>query len=443
MRKKNVLCFILIMMVSGSIFAKGQNEQSDGSDVGKNPEISILINTSPWLPGFEAIVEQYIRETGNPVKLDVNPFPALLPKSRNAVTAQESEYDLLNLNEQWMLEFYANDWVTPIKDIDPTFSLDQSVIDYGNAAFYNKETGVGSADGTMYAVPVNGNIQLFFYRADLLEQAGLTPPKTWEDVKTIAEAVSSDDVLGFAWRTNPPEWETNAVFESFGGGYVKYNSSTQKWEVLIGNEKSVEALQFLLDMTRLYGPENYADIGQAQLMGLMQSGHLAQAIIVGAAATSFDSVEDSTVVGKVRAVPVPGLTPESRTTMTGIWTMGIPHNIPDDRKQAALDFLKYLLEAENQIKYTEAGAIPVRQDTYNTLSSDPKIGWWMKAFAESTSYISPQLRISESAQVNEIIKRQIGYAVIGEQTADEAMTIAANEIYKVLNDAGYDAVIIE
>ena len=441
MKKRYGIVLIALVVAAGSLAAGGQSEASAPTTA--NPEIVILINTSPWLPGFEAIVERYRAETGNPVRLDVNPFPAMLPKSRNAVIADESEFDLLTLNEQWMLEFYANDWLTPITDVDPTFSLDDGIIDYGNAAYWDQAAGVASPDGTLYAVPINGNIQLFFYRADLFEQAGLDPPATWDEVRTAAELIGNDDVLGFAWRTNPPEWETNAVFESFGGGYVKYNPDSARWEVLIGSQASVEALEYLLDMTGEYGPANFADIGQAQLMGLMQSGRLAQAIIVGAAAPAFDNEEESVVAGQVRAVPVPGRTEDSRTTMTGIWTMGIAHNISDERKRAALDFLEYLLDAEHQRAYTLAGAIPVRQDTYAALSSDPQIGWWMEAFAASTAYISPQLRIPESAQVNEIIKRQIGLAVVGDQNPSEAMAIAADEIFSVLDGAGYDTIIVE
>ena len=439
MKKKYGIILIVVSAAAVSLAAGGQPEASAPS--AEDSGIVILINSSPWLGGFEAIVERYTAETGRSVRLDVNPFPAMLPKSRNAVIADQSEFDLLALNEQWMLEFYASNWVTPITEIDPAFVLDQGIIDYGNAAYWDPASGTASPDGTLYAVPVNGNIQLFFYRADLFEKAGLKPPDTWEQVRTAAEVIGSGDVLGFAWRTNPPEWETNAVFESFGGGYVKYNPDSSQWEVLIGSRESVEALEYLLDMTNKHGPANFADIGQAQLMGLMQSGRLAQAVIVGAAAPAFDNKEESVVAGQVRAVPVPGRTSDSRTTMTGIWTMGIAHNIPDNRKRAALDFLEYLLDAENQREYTLAGAIPVRQDTYDSLSDHPQIGWWMEAFAASTPYISPQLRIPESAQVNEIIKRRIGLAVVGSQSASEAMAAAAEEIFAVLDGAGYDTII--
>ena len=49
--------------------------------------INILINNSPWFAGFEALVNKYVDETGNDVKMSVTPFAGMLEKSRNAVQA--------------------------------------------------------------------------------------------------------------------------------------------------------------------------------------------------------------------------------------------------------------------------------------------------------------------------------------------------------------------
>ena len=95
------------------------------------PPISILINDSPWLAGFEALVDMYVAETGNQVNLDVTPFPGMLQKSVNAVQGETSPYDIINLNEQWYSQFYNGALVTPITDIDPDFELDPNIIEYG------------------------------------------------------------------------------------------------------------------------------------------------------------------------------------------------------------------------------------------------------------------------------------------------------------------------
>ena len=51
--------------------------------------ITIVINQSPWFPGFQAVGEAYEDETGNTVELDVNPFAGSLEKQRTAVRADE------------------------------------------------------------------------------------------------------------------------------------------------------------------------------------------------------------------------------------------------------------------------------------------------------------------------------------------------------------------
>jgi multiple sugar transport system substrate-binding protein len=44
--------------------------------------ITMVINQSPWFGGFRQLVEQYTKETGNKIELDVNPCGAL-DKIRN------------------------------------------------------------------------------------------------------------------------------------------------------------------------------------------------------------------------------------------------------------------------------------------------------------------------------------------------------------------------
>jgi ABC-type glycerol-3-phosphate transport system substrate-binding protein len=117
--------------------------------------------------------------------------------------------------------------------------------------------------------------------------------------------------------------------------------------------------------------------------------------------------------------------------------MSIPTNLPSERQVAGLEFLKWALTKDNQNAYTLGGAIPVRQDTYEELSADPQIGWWMKAFADSTPFIRPMPRLAEAPQMFEIIDRRTVQALIGELTAEDAMAEAAAEVQAVLVDGGY------
>lgn len=401
------------------------------------PPITILINESPWLAGFEALVNKYVEETGNQVTLNRTPFNGMLEKSRNAVQASESEFDILTLNEQWYMQFYADGLVTPIKEIDPEFVLDPQVIEYEWATRWDPELGYSSQNGELYGLPINGNIMIFFYRKDLFEAQGLAAPQTWADVEAAAQKLKGGDMSGYVVRANPPNWEFQAFLASYGGSIFNLDEQTGEWEVTINSPEGLEALNTWLKLGTEYGPANYSDNGQAEMIALMASGKVPQMVLVGAAAPDFDNPEKSTVIGNVAAVPVPGATVGSNATMSGIWVMGVPHNLPDERKQAALTFLTWALSKDAQLFYAQAGAIPVRQDVYEEMANDPTRGWWMKAMADSTPFIHAQPRLVETPQIIEVIDRRLKQALISEITPEQALAEAAKEIHKILTDAGY------
>ena len=139
--------------------------------------ITIVINQSPWFGGFAKVVEAYEKETGNKVNLDVNPFAGSAEKQRNSVRAKDGQFDLLVMNSTWLAEFYHGGFLVPLNEIDPGFKLDPQVINYDDTAYWDPKTKTNNAKtGAVYGVPINGNIQVLYYRADLYEKAGLKVP---------------------------------------------------------------------------------------------------------------------------------------------------------------------------------------------------------------------------------------------------------------------------
>jgi multiple sugar transport system substrate-binding protein len=408
-------------------------------DVPSVEPITILINDSPWFGGFAATVDMYTEATGNEVNLDVTPFTGMLEKSRNATQASESEYDILNLNEFWYELFYSGGLLAPITSIDPDFELDPNIISYDNVARWDSELGVSTPDGEILGLPINGNIQLYYYRQDLFEENGIEVPKTFDEMIAIAEQFHSPPTFfGNANRANPIWWEFNTYLLSYGAPVVAVNAETGKWSIGFEQPGAAKAVEQWMTLGRDFAPNNFADLGQAELLALMMSSRLPQVHMVGAAAPNFDDPDQSSVVGKVRATVVPGATPETRASVSGIWVMGVPDNVPDPRKVAALTFLKWLLGKDQQIAYTLAGAIPVRQDAYEELSTDETVGWWTSAFAESTPYIKAAPRIAETSQLRDVVATRMAQAYVDEIPADEAIELIASECRTIMEDNGYD-----
>jgi multiple sugar transport system substrate-binding protein len=412
------------------------------TDVPKVKDINILINDSPWFPGFEKLVNLYVDKTGNKVNLATTPFTGMQEKTRNAVTAPESEFDIVNLNEGWYATFYAGKFMSNINDIDPDYVVDPNIISYSNATRWNHDINYSAPDGTLYGLPINGNIQLLYYRKDLLDGAGLKPPETWDDVAAVAtKLMKKPELYGFSSRGQKAgfavAYDWLAFLRSCNGDWVAKPGTD--WTVTLADENGLRAIDLWTKLLWDYGPENVADVGQAELQQLMLSGKLTMAEMVVANWASMDNPEKSLVVDKVDVIPMPAATPGKHATTTGIWVMGVPVNLPDERKQAGLTFLKWALTKEAQLEYTKFGAVPVRQDVYTSeLANDHKYRW-MKAMADSTSYIIESIRIPEGPQVTEVLELTLNQIIAKQIEPHQGMTDCAKQVVDILTKAGYQS----
>ncbi|HUZ18085.1 MAG TPA: extracellular solute-binding protein, partial [Spirochaetia bacterium] len=231
--KKAILLLFFGAVVVALSFAIGQAESSASSASKTLPEVTVLINQSPWLAGFQAIAALYTKETGNSVKVEPVPFAAIIPKSMNATSASDSEYDILTLGEQMYVPFFAGGLVTPLNKIDPNFKLDPQVIEYNYVDRWDTTTNTSDKNGELYGVPINGNLQVLFYRTDLFAAKNLEPPKTWAEVEADAKILSNPpNVYGYVDRSSESQdWVFQAFLYGYGGSVAHRDASTGKWVV--------------------------------------------------------------------------------------------------------------------------------------------------------------------------------------------------------------------
>lgn len=314
------------------------------------------------------------------------------------------------------------------------------LISYGNAARWDTEQKINSADGEILGIPINGNIQLYYYRKDIFDENGITPPQTFDEMVAIAEQLHSPPTLfGNANRANPIWWEFSAYINSYGAPHVGLEDDG-RWSIGYDKPEAMDAVQQWLTLGRNWAPENFADLGQGDLLALMASGRLAQVHMVGAAAPNFDDPDQSIVGGKMGATVVPGVTAETRSPTSGMWVMSHPSNLPLERAQAGLEFVTWLTAKERQVEYARAGAIPTSQSAYEELAEDETLGWWTSAFAESTPFITPEPRIPEVPLIRDSVTTRMAQMYVDEISPDEGVELMAAEVRAVMVDAGYDVV---
>jgi|GEM_PF-429154 len=399
--------------------------------------ISILIPENPWVPALQTLTKMYEEETGNVVNVNLTPFQGMIQKSVNAVQAPESEFDIIALNEALLPMFYASQWAIPLSNIDPEFELDPEIISYENAARWDPELGISTPDSLVYGIPINGNVQLFFYRADLYEEHGLSAPETWADVEEAAEILADPpDIYGYALRTNPPNISTQVFIKAYGGSLLDYDLDSGQWIIGVNDERSVEAIEYSLKLAEAFGPPNWQSIGQAEMMTLMASGKLAQGIMISSVAEAIDDPNMSLVAGDVAATVVPRPVDGDHAAMTGIWMLIIPHNTIEAHQPAALAFIEWATSREAQLAFAQAGGTPVRADVYEELQDDPDYGWWMSAILDTIPYMYTLPRTPYIESVLNPFINNMGLAIVGDLTPQEALDQTALTMFEALTDIG-------
>ncbi|MCJ7873207.1 extracellular solute-binding protein [Phaeobacter sp. J2-8] len=406
--------------------------------------ITIVINQSPWFPGFQAVVEKYEEETGNTVNLDVNPFAGSLEKQRTAVRSDASPFDILIMNAGFFVEFYTGGFMQPLTDIDADFALGEDIFTFDDSVCWDEAAATITCDGNgkLVSVPVNPFLPLLHYRSDLYEEHGLEVPTTWTQLYENAKVLHNPPgMYGISQRGQRGAFDvTFDVFPyilSHGGGIIA-DQKGGDFTVTINSPETLAGMKTYLRLANEVGHPSTAGQTQTNVIQNMATGRAGHIQGVPAPA-QFDDPKQSAVVGKVDYAVVPGTDEFGPAPGLGHWLAGVPKNIADENKQAAVAFLTWFQTDAAQRAYAEAGSPPVSGAVMTSDMADQEPYRYMRALAASIPNAQLTFTIPEASQVLAVTELRLNQAIGGEIELKEALNMAAEEIAKVLSDAGYDA----
>ncbi len=407
-------------------------------DVGKQEAITILTPSTPWLPAFTSLVEQYEAQTGNKIKLDVNPFGGVLDKARNDVRGGGGTYDVVLLDTQWTIEMYEGGFLTPLKDIDPAFEMPKEVLSYGDSGYWNQAKRWRTANGgKLMAFTVLGNVPMWYYRTDALQEAGVTPPRTVAAVLASCAKLTKPGVTYGAVmrgeRGNGIRYEWMQWMSGSGGSVVK-DPENGDYTVTLNSPVNKTALDLFIDVAKKCGAPNPGAVSQGEVIQLLATGKALQGQLVLAAWAGLQDPKKSAVAGKLDVLPVPRLADGQHGAVIGNWNYAVPKGAKN--KKAALAFARWFLSQPAQYAYGKAGGIPVRTDVLaSDLAKDP-MNRWMPAYLEAMKTAKQELGYQEGAQVEAVLGLKLNQALIGELSSARALNQAAQEIKAIFEKSG-------
>ncbi|MAT88686.1 MAG: sugar ABC transporter substrate-binding protein [Aestuariivita sp.] len=327
----------------------------------------------------------------------------------------------------------ANSSIVALMNEDVIRPLDDLVAKHGQDLQSSQLIKIG---GKVMAVAFMANAQHLMYRSDILDQIGVQPPSTYEDMLAAAKMLRDqgimDNPIGGAYASG---WnlaqEFNNMFLGYGGSHFKAGTA----EPNVNNEAGAQTLEMMKALSEFMNPDFLTHDSNAT-NAEYRAGNIALLNMWGSRAasqTTAEGVTDAVKNGHAIAGPMTvggGSTPASTLWWDG-WT--VAKNISDAEAEATFIALVNAIRPakmeDEEIRTQAVWLIDGYQPT------DAAIGVFEAAKMGTTPYpMLPYMGLLHSALGNELSDFMQGKESAEQALADvEAAYVAAAKEKGFLN----------
>jgi multiple sugar transport system substrate-binding protein len=275
------------------------------------------------------------------------------------------------------------------------------------ADFPGQLADAGQVNGVQYGMPFAASTRLLFYNKALFEDAGITPPTTWEELAEDAEALKADGVkypYALPLGAEEAQAETMQWLLSGGGGYTDANLGTYGLD-LPQNVATFDWLKDDLVGKGLTGPVAPGKLNRADAFAAFASGDVG--MLNGHPSLMKIAAKKGVEFGMV---PMPGIDGQSKISMgVADWMMAFKQN---GHAEQVGEFLDFVYSEKNVLAFSrEYELLPVTNSA-SAVMSTAKQDADLKPFLEELP-LSELYPVSKTswASVSADIKKRIGQAV--------------------------------
>jgi trehalose/maltose transport system substrate-binding protein len=281
----------------------------------------------------------------------------------NAISGGSSTPDVYMADVVWTAQFADNLLLGDLTDeLPPELlqTIDPEVLK------------IGQSDGRQYCVPFFTDAGVLYYRKDLLEEAGLPVPATWDELAATSKKLqqSAGVQYGLVYRGAPYEGTTvfwTEMIADAGGASVNEDYS----KGAVDSEAGARALTFLRStIDEGISPEAVTTFKEPEALSVFNNG---DSVFMASNAYSYAASQDaskSRIVGNVGIAPMPTFAGSDAPGASGSGGSTLCVNPNTEHLDETVDFIEFLLGEEAQRTVTEVGKwIPVNQK----VQSDPEM----------------------------------------------------------------------
>jgi multiple sugar transport system substrate-binding protein len=330
---------ILIVGLSTGISSQAANQET---------VIKMLISAGGSGKAFQGGVTQFNEKYKGKYRavVDIIAFESLLDKSMTQFIAKNAFYDVLAVNSSWQ-----NRTARYLEPLDASIKKNQINV---NELYGANTVQAYTFQNKIIGLPVRIGMDVLYYRQDLLNEAGLSVPKTLEELQEAARKLTvgpenKRERYGFSFTAQSPYWTTTnlADFLFMGGVYFLDSKGQQANPALKGPiaQKIFELIKSMHDERLMPNPLEWT---YDDNIVALQQGKLAMTFDDYMRAPLLEKPDVSKVAGKMNYAMMPYRAdgPSAPKARGGWWLMSIDKN--SKNKVAAFELVKFMSSYEAQ-----------------------------------------------------------------------------------------------
>jgi multiple sugar transport system substrate-binding protein len=264
----------------------------------------------------------------------------------------------------WPIQFAAQGWLMDLSDSFPKSEQQK---------YLPAPIQANSYEGKIYGIPWFIDAGMFYYRKDLLEQAGFSgPPETWDELKEMALKTKQDTgtTNGFVFQGSNYEGGVCDCLEYIWTHGGEVLSNVTSGAIVVDSPEAVAGLETYRSMVADgVAPEAVATWTEVESGQNFRNG---DAVFLrswpGDLALIADPEQSNIKPEQVGVTAIPTAPGEHSYSTLGGWQMLI--NAATDMQEEALKFAEFMTAPAQEKELALGGA---RQPTIKTLYDDPEL----------------------------------------------------------------------
>ena len=340
---------------------------------------------------------------------------------------RDTEMDVFVMDVIWPAEFASAGWALP---------LDRFFAAAEQKQFLDAPIQANRYRGQIFGVPLFIDAGLLYYRKDLLEKYGLSPPRTWLELVEVAKTILARELdphlVGFSGQFKQYEGLICNMMEYIlSNGGALWDESRLK--SAISQRPAVEAVRFVRDRI----------IGQIAHRGVLAYEEPESLVLFTEGRAIFhrnwpyawnvaNDPQRSKIAGKIGMMPLPSFPGAKGVAALGGWQLAISRFAK--KSELAWRFVAFMTSHSMQKRITlNTGRAPARAALYNDREVLDKVPQ-LKSLWETFKQAVPRPTTPVYVPLSNIMQRYFSSVLaLPDTDIDNRAALAARDMDRVLD----------